>query len=325
MPRMPSPVKASGLALLLLSSVALAPAGAFADAREYFRRGENAYQQGNYELAIEQWQKAYTQEKRPLIQYDLSLAFERLGALDKAIGALKKFLEIADPDDQAIKDAQTRLSMLEQRLAATGIHITGGVEGSRILIDGRDWGLLPRPDKIAVQPGSHDIVLRLKGYSDFVSNVVVPAGQVVEVSAKMKKEGEGEERPTFFDQRSAGKVEEKSESSGRDPTFWYVASGVLAAGTVGAAIWTGERAGQLKDCEDTDNYYCKNEKTVEREKNLAALTTIVFGAGAIATLVYALIIDSSGGSASEDGDAGQQARAVPCAPTLTGASCALRF
>ena len=48
-----------------------------------------------------------------------------------------------------------------------------------------DWGRLPRPDKIQVQPGNHRIVISMQGYRDFVTNVIVPAGQVVEIPIQL--------------------------------------------------------------------------------------------------------------------------------------------
>ncbi len=350
-----SPVKLYRVPLFLALTLALLPvlpASARGDAREYFRRGQNAYEKSNYPLAIEQWEKAYKLEKKPRIQYNLSLAYERLGMLEKAIAALKRFLRSADPDDPAFADASASLAALEKRLAATGIRITGGPEGARVLIDGREWGLLPRPDRIPVEPGSHDVIIRYEGYRDFVSNVVVPAGQVVEVPVSMRPGQSGTAGATFFDGEEpggpgadaaaegdgerteffAGGSSEQQPSEGGNPLIWYIASGGLAVGSIGAAVWTAERASQLLDCEQTDTYYCRNEKTVRGERNLAALTTVTLGAGAIAALVYGLIVDSRGAreeeeeseSGSESGSEEQQ-RALSCSPTLVGARCAIRF
>ena len=334
------------LLALWLALLAALPASVRADAREYFLRGQNAYEKSNYQLAIEQWEKAYELEQKPRIQYNLSLAYERLGMLEKAIAALKLFLGSADPDDPAFADASASLAALEKRLADTGIRITGGPEGARVLIDGREWGRLPRPDPIPVEPGSHDVVIRHHGHRDFVSNVVVPGGQVVEVPVRMISEeretaGEaffddeeqsrqgaspeidsGRKKPEFF--TDASSVDQPSESG--NPTVWYITSGGLAAGAVGAAVWTAERASQLSDCDQSDVYYCKNEEKVRGERNLAALTTVLLGAGAIGALVYGLTIDAGDSAEKEDDDENQeQQRALSCGPTLVGARCALQF
>jgi tetratricopeptide (TPR) repeat protein len=76
-----------------------APAAPPEDARERFRRGEAAYQKGNYPLAITEWEAAYSADPRPRIQYNLYQAHERLGALGEASDALQRYLSTADPDD----------------------------------------------------------------------------------------------------------------------------------------------------------------------------------------------------------------------------------
>jgi len=151
-------------------------------ARESFRRGEDAYSSGNYEMAISAWNDAYSLDPRPRIQFNLSQAYERLGQLPEAEAALVKFLEKGDPEDPTYEDAKDRLAALRQRLAGTGIVVQGGSEGGLILLDQTDWGRTPRPDRIGVSPGSHTLIVRWPGQPEFRSDVFVPAGQVVEVT-----------------------------------------------------------------------------------------------------------------------------------------------
>ncbi|MDQ3032408.1 MAG: PEGA domain-containing protein, partial [Myxococcota bacterium] len=155
------------------------------DARTLFQRGQTAYSQGDYDGAITQWARAYELDPRPLLQFNLSQAYERLGRLEDAIGALEQYLENADPNDEHQADARARLSSVRERLGRTSVRIVGGPEGATILIDGNDVGRTPRPDPIQVAPGSHRVIVRASGYADFTSSVVVSAGQAVEVPVEM--------------------------------------------------------------------------------------------------------------------------------------------
>ena len=174
------------LGLLVIQATLGAELASAQDARERFQRGESAYQRGDYNMAVSEWQAAYATDPRPRIQYNIYQAHERLGRLPEAAEALQLYLQTADPSDPYYNDAQSRMTALQQRLQATGVRIVGGVEGASIAVDGQDWGGLPRPDRIPVNPGNHRIVVRLQGYQDFVSNVVVPAGQVVDVTVEMQ-------------------------------------------------------------------------------------------------------------------------------------------
>jgi len=184
-----------GLALAL--ALAITPtwaASAFAqdaDARARFQRGEAAYHQGDYETAIREWTAAYEADPRPLLQYNLAQAYERLGRLPEAVQAYDRYMATASADDERRPDAQARLAALRARLGRTAVRIQGGPEGASIRVDGTDWGRTPRPDPIALAPGAHRIELRLSGYRDFVSTVVVPAGDVVDVPVEMVADDTG--------------------------------------------------------------------------------------------------------------------------------------
>jgi hypothetical protein len=171
--------------------LALAPSAASAqpppegeDARALFVRGQTAYAEADYDTAIALWTRAYELDPRPALQFNLSQAYERLGRLEDAVRALQLFLDRAEPTSDHVADARARLSAMRERIARTSVRVTGGPEGATILVDDQDHGRTPRPDPIAVSPGSHTIVVRLAGRSDFTSSVVVPAGQTVDVEVR---------------------------------------------------------------------------------------------------------------------------------------------
>lgn len=284
-----------------------APDGSDA-ARDHFRRGEAAYQKGNYPLAIEEWESAYAADPRPRIQYNIYQAHERLGALGQAAEALQRYLSNADPDDPYYADATARMASLQQRLQATGIRLVGGVEGATINVSGHNWGRLPRPDRIPVQPGNHRVIVQLDGYRDFTSNVIVPAGQVVDVPIQLERR-EGSDLPVATPTEQPAQADE-----GSDMTPLYVVSGVLLAGAVGTMVWTINRNSELSGCDDPE-FFCPEESAVSTQRTIALASTITLGVGAIGVLVYALV--AGGNSDAESADA--------CIPTLTGATCRLSF
>jgi hypothetical protein len=158
-----------------------------AEARTLFAQGSTAYDQGDYAMAIEKWQAAYALDARPRILFNIAQAYDRLGRLGEAIEAFDRYLATAEPDDPNQATARARAGALRERLHSTGIRITGAPEGAHILIDGRDWGRTPRPDPIPLQPGSHRVVLRLDGYTDFEAAVVVGPGQALDVEGDMQR------------------------------------------------------------------------------------------------------------------------------------------
>ncbi|MCB9593834.1 MAG: tetratricopeptide repeat protein [Sandaracinaceae bacterium] len=163
-----------------------AAAAAQEDARALFMQGQAAYETGDYNTAVRLWTRAYELDDRPLLQYNLAQAYERLGQLDQAVTAYRIYIDHTPGDDQRATNARARIASLEQRVGQTSITLTGGVQGAHVVIDGSDRGLLPRPDAFHVDPGSHRIVVRADGYADFVSTVAVSAGQQASVAVEMQ-------------------------------------------------------------------------------------------------------------------------------------------
>lgn len=308
----PSPDPMRALAsLLLVSLLALATSSASAQrevAQERFRRGEAAYQKGNYALAVSEWQAAYSADPRPRIQYNLYQAYERLGKLAEAAESLQLYLQTADPDDESYGDATARMASLQQRLQATGIRVVGGVEGAQISVDGTDWGRIPRPDRIPVNAGNHRVVIQLTGYQTFTSTVVVPAGQVVDVVAELAQGTEPSSAPP------AAAVSADTSDDGADATPIFILSGVLAAGAIGSGVWMIDRASELDGC-DQSGFYCPNEKDVVTQGNVAIGLTIALGAGAVGTLIWAIVANSDSGEST----------AARCTPGLGSAACRWSF
>jgi hypothetical protein len=195
--------RASLLVSVLGFALFLPLAASAQDARELFQRGQTAYQQGDYETAIQSWTQAYELDARPLIQFNLAQAFERLNRLQEAAAALDRYLETADPSDANQADARARRSALRERLGRTGLVIEGGPAGASIVIDDREWGVTPRPDPIRLDPGSHRVVLTKEGFRNFRSTVVVPAGETVTVTVEMEEApSEGETRTVIVHEDS---------------------------------------------------------------------------------------------------------------------------
>ena len=171
--------------VLFVLLAAASPAIAQEDARTLFQQGQTAYAQGDYEAAIRDWSRAWELDPRPLLQFNLSQAFERLGRIEEAVGALDQYLAHSDAADEHQADARARQAMLRERIERTSIHLVGGPDGAVILVDGEDHGRTPHPDAFRVRPGSHSIVVRAEGYADFTASVVVPAGDTAEVQVTL--------------------------------------------------------------------------------------------------------------------------------------------
>jgi len=285
------------------------------DAREAFRRGEAAYSAGNYDQAIREWSNAYKSDPRPRIQFNLSQAYERLGDLENAMAALRKFLDSGDPDDPMYSDANARLAALQQRLALTGVMVRGGGDGGQILVDDKDWGRTPRPDKVPLSPGNHTLVVRWAARQEFRTNIVVPAGQVIEVN--VPDEGGGAPLPVgpTAGGSTEGGTKVDTGSSGNNKLLFYAVGGGAAAVGAGVLIYGVMRGGDVVDCGPAN--YCPDPGANDSAKTQSLVGYVAGGlllAGGAALIVFGAL----------SGDDQQQA-STQCGVGLASATCRVRF
>jgi hypothetical protein len=281
-----------------------------ADAREAFRRGEAAYSAGNYEVAIREWKSAFQTDPRPRIQFNLSQAYERMGQLENAIHALETFLDSGDPDDPTYSDANARLVALRQRLESTGVVVKGGAEGGLILVDDKDWGRTPRPDKITVAPGSHVILVRWPDGSEFRTSIFVPAGQSVEVTVPAEGGAKTASGPTV-----SGAAQPGAPPKDRR-VLWYSLGGGAAAVGLGLAVYGAVRLSEISNCGDKETYCNPDQEDSARTQGIAGLAVgvpLVLAGGAF-FLVGALTHKKSD----------KQAK-TQCGIGLASAACRVRF
>jgi tetratricopeptide (TPR) repeat protein len=302
-----------------LSSVALAQTPAEAAARENFAAGEAAYNRGDYATAIEAWRNAYASDPRPRIQYNIYQAHERLGDLAAAAEALQRYLDEADASDPSYENAEARMASLRQRMLATGVRLLQVPAAATVRVDDQDPGPTSQDNSIALSPGRHRIRVTLRDHQDFIAEVYVADGRILEIPVELKPlppavvAPAAEGRP----QTTAPAPSDVSESTGSERAArpFFIASAALGGAALITGIWTLNRAAELDGCADPD-FFCPNEDTVESQRTVALITTTLLGLGALGTFAYGIVLRVRG-----DRD---EAR-LACAPSLSGASCRLRF
>ena len=97
------------------TAIPASPAEAREQAKRLFDFGAAEYTQGNYEAAIDDWQKSYDLSREPLIYENLGNAYERLGKNKQARDALSKWRDVAPAAERGILDR--RIQNLDKRIA----------------------------------------------------------------------------------------------------------------------------------------------------------------------------------------------------------------
>ncbi len=298
----------------LVSLVAVS-ASAQEDAKTLFRQGQTAYQQGDYELSIEKWSAAYKLDPKPLIQYNLSQAYERLGRLVEAEKSLELYLRDAAADDVYQADARAKRDAIRRRLENTGIQIVDAPDGAKIMVNETSWGLTPRPDMIRVAPGNHTVWLKKDGYEEFRAVVSVTAGKVVTVNASMITQKTTTPPALEQDKETgSGMVVEKEKP------FPWLEVGLMGGG--GLVAVTGLVVGLAAVSAAGDEVDGTDEAKKLKGQALVGDIMVVVGVAAAATGAALLIF---GGDDDETVSEGTAVVAPYVGPTGGGVTAAMSF
>jgi tetratricopeptide (TPR) repeat protein len=303
-----------------LSSVALAQTPAETAAREHFAAGEAAYNRGDYATALRAWQQAYASDPRPRIQYNMYQAHERLGDLTAAAEALQRYLDEADASDPSYANAEARMASLRQRMLATGVRLRGVPAGAKVTVDDRDPGPPSPDDSLALSPGRHRILVTLRDHQDFIADVYVADGRILDIPVELKRLPPPVTAPVLMEappQPAPPAASDTGEATRAERAArpFFIASAALGGAALISGIWTLNRAAELDGCADAA-YFCPDQDAVETERTIALITTTVFGLGAIGAFAYGIMLR---------GRSDEERAGLACAASLSGASCRLRF
>ena len=85
-------------------------------AKTLIREAAAAYDKGNYDLALENFQSAYNIEPSASLIYNMGRVYERKGDIHSALNSYKQFVVVPEIDEDARRDAIERIEYLEKTI-----------------------------------------------------------------------------------------------------------------------------------------------------------------------------------------------------------------
>lgn len=107
------------LACSLVVPTAAAQDDATERARVHFEAGTRAFDTGDYELAVTEFERAYELTHHPDLLFNIYSSAERAGHLERAADALTRFLAEGQLEEERRPVLQERLARLRERIAAS--------------------------------------------------------------------------------------------------------------------------------------------------------------------------------------------------------------
>lgn len=251
------------------------------EARERVTRGEELFEQGNFDAALVEFQQAYDvigdHPNRYLVLYNIGQCHERSFRYDLALRFYRQYLEEGGDGADGRQEVEDALARLEGLLATVRIEVN--LDRATVWVDEREVGTAP--GSVRIPGGGHTIELRAEGHLPSQREVSVPAGGELDVAFELEP------------------LPEEFQGLHR-AYFWTSAS--LALGSLVAAVAFGIDAFQAHNdvdrrLEDEEAQWEVTQGEIDEIGDRALAADILFGAAALFTIgaiVFALLTDWDG-------------------------------
>ncbi|MCC6558410.1 MAG: tetratricopeptide repeat protein [Polyangiaceae bacterium] len=234
-----------------------------------FKEGRAAMQRDDYAAACPKFEESAELDPVPGTILNLALCQEALGQLGQALTSFRVVLAMLPPDDERVPFAQEHVDALAPRVPRLKLTLADGVPaGATVLRDGEEIARADLGVDDPVNPGAHEVTLRVPGEPD----------QRVSLTL-----AEGERRALVLGQRAAPAPEPLPLR-----TIGFAIGGVgvasLIAGGVTGALVLDKKATVDESCHGTS--MCDTQEGVDAASAgsaLATISTITFIAGAALT------------------------------------------
>ncbi len=186
------------LAILLIAAISIAgaaapasaapTAGAIAEAKRRFTRGNQLYADGRYEEALRLYVAAYELVPSLDLLYNIGLAREKILDHENCAVAFRQYLAEAGDKDPLRARAEDGFKRCRDRTLIP-VKVSSAPEGAAISLgagkEGVFRGRTPRDLRLA--PGTYSIVVSLPGYAPMSQEVVVDIGGRPEIDFPLER------------------------------------------------------------------------------------------------------------------------------------------
>ena len=174
--------KTSSIAALIVCLIVplTAAADALDDARSEFEAGLTLLDDERFAEASAAFERSIQHHETVGAQYNLGLAQRGLGHITRAVASFERVLELAAPEDEALRsNAVALLEELLARVARLDLEVSGDPDS--VTLDGEPV----QPGEVRLDPGRHLILVRRAGFAEQREMVELAVGghQTVSIDA----------------------------------------------------------------------------------------------------------------------------------------------
>ncbi len=279
---------------------------AVADARARYKRGLELYQDGAFDAALVELQKAYDTAPAFKILYNIALVQLQLNDYAGASRSFSRYLEEGGKKIDAKRRAEVNreLKKLEGRIAH--VKLTVNVDGADVFVDDALVGQSPLDGPLVVNSGKRKIGASKKGLAPVARVISIGGGEEKGLSLELRdassgggkgtSQSTGEPKP-----RPPGAPPKTPEVTSKPvPWVWWGVTGALAVGTTVAGVLTLGAQSDLDDKKSSPTTRQELDDASSKTRTLAIVTDVLL-VGTVAVGGYSLYLTLDGSPETDKG------------------------
>ena len=250
-------------------------------ARTHFQKGVDYYTEGDLTAAMVELRRAYELEPSFRLLYNLAQVSYEQRDYAQSERYFRDYLAQGGDEIEPMRreDVEAELARLKGRVA--DVQLRTDRPDAQLSIDGHPVGESPLEEPLRVSAGRRTVRAELPGFAPVQRVIDVVGGEAMSVDLDF-----GAPIDTSY---SAS-----SPSTGTSPALWTgIATGVLALGTAGMAVWTASDDASYQDALEGETSRGELDDLADRTERKAVITDVLLGATIVgaAVTVYLLVTD----------------------------------
>ncbi|MBS2014828.1 MAG: PEGA domain-containing protein [Deltaproteobacteria bacterium] len=246
-----------------------------AEARAHHRRGLELYDEGDYRLALVEFQRAYELAKSYKTLFNIGQVYFQLNNYAKARLTLEQYLQEGGSAIPDARRAEVEKDLVTLKARTATLAVRTNVPDAEVIIDDAVLGKTPL-DGVVVNAGELRVRVEKQGFTARVRVVTLAGGDTTTVEIDMN-----ETKPEVVVTQQAS-----SGVPGGVVASWIV-TGILAAGTVGTGIAAVAASSKYDTMRETPISGSVQEarSDLERQKSLVGGLAVTTDILAVSTIV----------------------------------------
>jgi hypothetical protein len=240
-----------------------APAGANVeeDAAVRFKQGLKLFDDGDYTLALVEFERAYQLAPNYRALYNIALVNAQLGRYAAAKRALEQYLRDGGAAVAPERQAQVRSRLAELKLRTATLDVSTNVPGAEILLDGKPLEVSPLHGPVLIDAGEHTLRTSAEGYEPLLRTLTLAGADAAVVHFDLVATRRASRAPPL----------------GRRQLFvpGLIGTGALAAGAIASGIVMLSARSSLTSLQNTPGSSPQSRSSAASEVNTAALVADV--------------------------------------------------